>query len=260
MSAVREYKLINKGEVTMSNDERAVGAWNSVLKAALAIPGVRVNREAYLTRELSKYVPPDVVSKAIETTPAKAGVHTPTIERIAKASIRRYKVSVSALSFIAGVPGGPFLAGTIPADMAQFFWHVLVVLQKLTYLYGWPELIQGEDELDDETALLLTVFIGVMFGSETANQALKKIAEKLAKELVTQLPKKALTKYAVYRLAKEIAKWIGIKLTKDGFAKALGKAIPVAGGVISGTVTWISFATMSKRLHKHLADLPIAKA
>src|SRR5438105_3378285 len=154
--------------------------WNSVLRTALALPGVRIDRKAFLRRALSKHVTEEVLQSAIDTSPAKAGVSKDTIRGIATATIKWHRAGVSALSFVSGLPGGWWIAGTVPADLTQFFGHVLVILQKLAYLYDWPELF-GEDselELDDETLLILTVFVGVMLGAESAAKVLGDIAER----------------------------------------------------------------------------------
>jgi len=232
--------------------------WNRVLRTALAIPGARIDRKAFLRKELSKHVSPEMLECAIETTPAKAKIPKEVIHRIATSSIRWHRTGVSSVSFVAGIPGGWWIAGTVPADLAQFFWHVLILLQKLAYLYGWPDLTGDEEHLDDETLLILTVFIGVMFGAESAAKVLGDLAERAATEVLKRLPREALTKYGLYRLAREIAKWIGIKLTKDTFARYLSKVIPVVSGFISGTITWVSFSIMAKRLRKHLESLPLA--
>jgi hypothetical protein len=232
--------------------------WNSVLRTALALPGVKVDRKAFLRRALSKHVTEKVLQSAIDTSPAKAGVSKNTIRHIATASIKWHRAGVSALSFASGIPGGWWIAGTVPADLTQFFWHVLVILQKLAYLYGWPELFSEDSELDDETLLILTVFIGVMLGAESAAKILGDIAERAAAQVIKRLPREALTKWGLYRLAREVAKWIGIKLTKDSFAWYLSRIVPILAGIISGTVTWISFSLMTSRLAAHLESLPLA--
>ncbi len=232
--------------------------WNSVLRTALALPGVKVDRKAFLRRALSKHVTEKVLQSAIDTSPAKAGVSKNTIRHIATASIKWHRAGVSALSFASGIPGGWWIAGTVPADLTQFFWHVLVILQKLAYLYGWPELFSEDSELDDETLLILTVFVGVMLGAESAAKVLGDIAERAAAQVLKRLPRETLTKWGLYRLAREVAKRIGIKLTEDSFARYLSRIVPILGGIISGTVTWISFSLMTSRLAAHLESLPLA--
>jgi hypothetical protein len=232
--------------------------WNSVIRTALALPGVKVDRKAFLRSALSKHVTKKVLQSAIDTSPVKAGVSKNTIRRIATANIKWHRAGVSALSFASGLPGGWWIASTVPADLTQFFWHVLVVLQKLAYLHGWPELFSEDSELDDETLLIVTVFVGVMLGAESAAKVLGGIAERAAAQVFGRLPRETLTKWGLYRLAREVAKRIGIKLTEDSFTRYLSRIVPILGGIISGTVTWISFSLMTRRLAAHLESLPLA--
>ena len=232
--------------------------WNSVLRTALALPGVKVDRKAFLRRALSKHLTEKVLQCAIDTSPAKAGVNKKTIRRIATANIKWHRAGVSSVSFASGLPGGWWIAGTVPADLTQFFWHVLVILQKLAYLYGWPELFSEDSELDDETLLILTVFVGVMLGAESAAKVLGEIAERATAQVLKRLPRETLTKWGLYRLAREVAKRSGIKLTEDSFGRYLSRIVPILGGIISGTVTWISFSLMTSRLAAHLESLPLA--
>jgi hypothetical protein len=237
---------------------RPEDVWNSVLRTALALPGVKVDREAFLRRALSKHVTEKVLQSAIDTSPAKAGVNKKTIRRIATANIKWHRAGVSTLSFASGLPGGWWITGTVPADFTQFFWHVLVILQKLAYLYGWPELLSEDSELDDETLLILTVFVGVMLGAESAAKVLGDIAERAAAQVLKRLPREALGKWGLYRLAREVAKRIGIKVTDESFARYISRIVPIFGAIISGTVTWISFSLMTSRLAAHLESLPLA--
>jgi hypothetical protein len=46
-------------------------AWNSVLGAALKIPGVRINRAAFLRSTLSPHVSAEAVEAAVDKTPSK---------------------------------------------------------------------------------------------------------------------------------------------------------------------------------------------
>lgn len=233
--------------------------WNRILRATLSLPGARIDRKAYLKKELSKHFSEEVVAKAIATRPANAGIPKSAIQSIAISSIKWHRAGVSTTSFTVGLPGGWWMAGTIPVDMTQFFWHVVIILQKLAYLHGWPSFENEEDELDDETLLLFTIFVGVMFGAGAASKALGELAEKLVEQLLVRLPKQALTKYGVYRLAREVAKWIGIKLTKDTFSRSIAKVVPIISGFLSGGITWVSFSVMSHRLRKHLEKLRLAE-
>ena len=47
----------------------------------------------------------------------------------------------------------------------------------------------------------------------------------------------------------------GINMTKEGFAKGVGKVLPLVGAPISATITYYTFRPMARRLKKHLDEL-----
>ena len=216
------------------------------LKTAASLPTVHIHREQFLTRELKRVCTPEQLQSAIEHNPAYAGIPVETIHKIA---------AVSAISFVAGLPGGLAMVGTIPADLAQYFGHILRILQKLMYLYGWDEVFDGNNEMDDDTANLLALFIGVMFGVNGAATTSTKLSSSAAAKAGKSLANKPLTKYAVYNVVKQIAKVLGVRMNKEIFAKGVSKIIPVVGGVASGGLTYVTFKPCAKKLERYLATL-----
>lgn len=231
-----------------------VSTWNKVMGVALAMPGVKVDRDEFLRRELKSYCSPKQLDQAVFGRPTTV-VSKDIIDRIANACINNHTTKVTTTSAVAGMPGGFAMAATIPADMAQYYWHVFVLSQKLAYLYGFPDLRDEKGNLTDTASDMLTLFVGVMMGASAANQAIKGIAKELAKQVVKRLPQKALTKTIYYPIIKQIAKWIGVKLTKETFAKGVGKAIPILGGIISGGLTLATFRPSAKRLQHKLQEV-----
>lgn len=239
--------------------EEAIGNFQMVLSSAAQLPGVNIDREKYLEGALKKSFSPEVISMAIETSPAAAGISPEELGAIADASIRYEATKVTALSAISGIPGGLAMIGTVPADLAQYFAHVLRICQKLAYLYGWENLFTGtEEEIDDETKNLLILFMGVMFGANGATDAIAKISQSAAAAAAKRIPQKALTKGVVYPAVKKVAGYLGVKMTKDVFAKGVSKAIPVIGAVISGSITLATYTPMCLKLKDYLAKLEIA--
>ena len=231
-----------------------------ILSLAIELPGVRINRVNFLQKELSKYFGNDVAKQAIETTPAQAGISVKELEKIAKACINYETAKVTAISTAVGMPGGFTMAATVPADIAQFFAHIIRILQKLIYLYGWQEMFSDDENgFDDETNNQLILFIGVMFGVNAASTTITKIAKVAALNAEKRLLQKALTKGTIYPIVKRVATIIGFKMTRDIFAKSIGKIIPVFGGMMSGGITFFGFMPMAKRLQKYLIDLPMAR-
>ena len=155
-----------------------------------------------------------------------------------------------------GVPGGAAMATTIPADIVQYYGYTLRAIQKLLYLYGFPEIDTDEEGifLDSETINRIIICLGVMNGVAGANNAIKALAQALAKGVEKKLLSAALTKGTFYPILKSTLKWFGVKLTKEIFAKSVKNVIPVVGGVVGGGITFLSFKPCCLRLKAALTD------
>ena len=227
--------------------------------AALLLPGAKVNRAAFLRSQLKAHCGNDLVSKAIADRPATAGIPGDVIEDLANACIRSHVLKASAISFFAGIPGGWAMLATVPGDIAQFVWHAIVLSQKLAYLYGWQDLLK-EGEVDEQTGQILTLFCGLMMGSSLAADAIGFGAQRVALEVAKRLPQVALTKHAFYPMVKQVARWLGVSLTKQSFAKSISKLVPIVGGLLSGTVTAATMTPMAHRLKNRFGELYLAKS
>lgn len=225
-------------------------SWDKVMNAALSMPMVKVDRTAFLTKEFSMYDNADQLrdKRPIDLFDAEA------IERAARGIINSHLAKATVASTAAGIPGGLVMAATVPADIAQYYWHVLVVAQKLGYLYGWPDLLDEKEQITEGTRNVLTLFVGVMFGAQAANKLVGEIAKRVSLQAAKRLPQQALTKTVYYPVVKQVAQWIGVKMTKDTFGRGVGKAIPILGGVLSGAITAFSFKPMAEKLQKHLRE------
>ncbi|MDX3592221.1 hypothetical protein PV749_13965 [Streptomyces sp. ID03-2B] len=246
--------------VTGKVSENAESRFSALLVGAARLPGVRIDREAYLSTALARHCAEDELRRAIEETPAAAGIPLAVLDRVANESIRYETAKVSAVSAAAGIPGFIALPATVPADVAQYVAHMLRIAQKLAYLYSWPDLFSVDnDDLDDATKGVLTLFFGVMFGTQSANAAVGKVAGMMSEQVAKKLPQKALTQGVVYPIVKKVAGYLGVEMTKQTFAKSVSKAIPLVGAAVSGGLTFATFRPMSRRLKTHLSGLELAK-
>lgn len=232
--------------------------FNKLLQSSLKLPLVHIDRDEFLEKELSKYCDSKIVKIAVENNPAYAGISSKIIDHIAKSSINYETLKVSTISFAAGIPGGFTMAASIPADITQYYAHILRIIQKLAYIYGWQSLIEKDKTIDDETSQILTLFTGVMFGVKGATSVVTKISGSIAQKVGKTLSQKALTKGIIYPIVKKTATMIGVKMTKDIFAKSVSKVIPVVGGVVSGGITFASYKPMSVKFKKYLEKLDLA--
>ena len=113
----------SKDAIVKALDQDGNGQIDSVdiILLALKVPGVEIDRAKFLQKELFKNHPQDVIDRAIETTPAQAGIASEEVDKIADEVIKFERNAVSGISVALGMPGGVAMAATIPADIAQYY-------------------------------------------------------------------------------------------------------------------------------------------
>ncbi|UXD69356.1 hypothetical protein MUK51_19525 [Sphingobacterium faecium] len=230
--------------------------WEKTLASATNLPFVKVNRIDFLTREikaryngefdLEHQIPSDFLNNEV-------------LGKIAEGCIKYHLTIATTTSAATGIPGGIFMLGTIPADIVQTYAHALCLMQKLLYIYGFEDLNVKEGKVDDETLQILTIYMGVMLGANSAIKFSNNMLAKLSVESAKRIPRYALTKFGIYQVSKEISKWLGISLTKATFSRGISKFIPLIGAPISGGLTYITFKKMAYRLNGHLRDINMMK-
>ena len=228
------------------------------LAKVVRVPGVRINREEFLRQELRKlHMGDDAIARAIDSNPLLAGVALTQIDRLADEAISYETNKSAAISFVAGIPGGFAMLGTIPADLMQYYVHALRIMQKLAFLYGWSELIPDDRDTDDDTIGVLAVFFGVMLGVGGAAQSLTAFARVAAKTAYqNHATKRALMSITWYPVVKHSLRLIGINISKNSVAKGISKLVPVIGGFVSSGLTFMALQSQSTLLKEHLREIP----
>lgn len=226
----------------------------AIIEQVMKMPGVKVDRDSFLKTKFTKIATPEQMEDIIKDGPYKAGVKRKVIDNLAKSIIQKNTLSSTSVSFVAGLPGGFAMAATIPADVLQFFAVSLRLAQELAYLYGHDDL-GLEEHLDTEDARdQMLLFLGVMFGVSGSSSTIKFLSSGISKTVLKKLPQKALTRTLYYPIIKKVAGYIGIKLTKDTFAKGVSKVLPIIGGIVSGTITYATMRPMGKKLAAALSE------
>lgn len=227
-----------------------------VIIMGLRTPGIRISRSEFLRKEFMKKYEEEVIEKAIETTPAKAGITVEEINHIADEVIKFERNCVTGISAALGAPGGVSMVATLPADIIQYYGYMLRATQKLMYLYGFPEIDVEEKEqtFDSETLNILIICFGVMYGVAGANNAVKAMAKGLANGISKKIMSTALTKGTLYPIVKSIAKWFGVKMTKKMLTGMVQKSVPIIGAAVGGGITYVSFKPCCDKLKESLQD------
>lgn len=226
-----------------------------IIVLGLRIPAVHIDREEFLRKQFMKNYANDVIQDAVKFNPAHAGITVEEIDNIADQVIQYERNCVSGISLALGAPGGVAMVATLPTDIAQYYGYMLRAIQKLLYLYGFPEInVENGVNIDDETMNLITLCLGVMYGVEGSVASIKILSNALGKGVEKKLLQKALTKGTFYPIVKKISRWFSVCMTKQVFAGFFRKAIPVVGGVVGGGITYLSFKPCCDNLKKSLQD------
>lgn len=230
--------------------------WSSLLNGILGMPGAKINREEFLQKTFS-HLPAEKTLQCLNASPASV-IPQAEIEKAASSIINSHTAKVTAVSAISGIPGGLAMIATIPADLANYYYHVVMVGQKLGYLYGFPDMIDSKGKLTPDGEIMLTAFIGVMNKVEMATELIKKIASEMAKRLSEETARRiagnVLSKQIVSQAIETISTKLGAKITAKSTGRSLTKAIPLLSGAICGGITYATFKPQAKRLQKTLQN------
>ncbi len=236
--------------MTEQNQAGKEVALENIITSAVQIPGVKVSRDKFLAETFA--TEDVIIQDVLDFGPVEAKVSKEKLAAISNKLILKRTSQSSVASFAAGIPGGLAMAATIPADVLQFFGMSLRLAQELSYLYGAQDLWQDGQVDDEKVKNQLLLYCGVMFGVSGAVSGVRVLSTQIAKTTLKKLPQKALTKTFWYPIIKQIGKAIGVKVTKTTVAQGFSKAIPVIGGVISGSINFASMMPMANRLQKTL--------
>ena len=86
----------------------------------LRVPGIRIDREKFLQKELQTKCTQVMIDDAIAHNPLHAKIPLEVIDKIADEVIKYERNCVSGISAALGMPGGVAMVATIPADIAQY--------------------------------------------------------------------------------------------------------------------------------------------
>jgi hypothetical protein len=225
--------------------------WYYILNRVMELPGVKVDREKFLRDKFVDRCSREKLDKIVEEGTNKAGVTVELLDDVAAEVIKAHKLLAVGASAAAGLPGGFGLIATVPADMAQYYFHALQIAQKLAYIYGYPDLRKYER---DNFLLSMTLFIGMMNGVGIAAKGVQELLKVLAEGGEDKLSRMALSRGAVYPVVKQVARVLGVSLTRDVFAKSISKIIPGIGALASGGLTLVMFTYESERLREGLRE------
>ena len=127
-------------EIDLENDtSEEIGI--KIVKNALKLPKVKVNREEFLRKTLKGKVSQEQIENAVKNGTSEAGIPLEIIKELAQKCILAIRLKSTAISAGTGLPGGPVGATAgLATDVTQFYANLIIIIQKLVYLYGMKEI------------------------------------------------------------------------------------------------------------------------
>ena len=153
------------------------------------------------------------------------------IYNAANSLIRWQNTKAATTGFLTGLGGLLTLPVTIPANLGCVFYIQLRMIAAIAYMGGY-------NVKDDKVQTLAYVCLTGSAASDIIKQVVIKVGNKVAENMLKNMSRSVIT---------EINKKVGFRLfTKFGEKGVinLGKAIPVIGGLISGTLDAVATNTI----------------
>lgn len=225
------------------------------INSALNVKGVKVDREAFLRKELRGKVEPYIIEEAIINGTKEANIPLEIIENIADRCISSRTSLAVTESFLSGLPGGLVgLLGGSALDIIQFYANFLNLTQKLMYIYGFKDI----KELDSSQEDIMVVMLGAASGIEAANTYIKNLLSKSASKWLEKIAAEEAGKKGIKILAEKVLIMLGKKsasrISEKQLAKIFSKSVPIIGGSICSIITAVTFKPMAKKLKKALVE------
>ncbi|WP_223592380.1 EcsC family protein [Neobacillus bataviensis] len=156
-----------------------------------------------------------------------------SVEKAIDSLIRWQNAKGATSGFLTGLGGLITLPVAIPANIASVMYVQIRMIATIAHMKGY-------DLKDDQVKTFVFVCLTGQAASDILKQAGVRMGTALAKEAIKKIPGEVI---------KAINKAVGIRLiTKFGEKGIinLGKAVPLVGGIIGGTVDGIGTNTIGK--------------
>jgi len=233
------------------NDDSKESVWLDILGTVAKIPGVKVDRRTFLSEDFKMVCSDEELRNILENGVKSAGVSLLTLDTVSERVIKKHASLAIGASFLAGLPGGFAMLGTIPADAAQYYCNTLITAQKLAYVYGYPDL---DDGTENNFNVMITILVGVMMGCETANEFLKQLSKNIGQIAAREVVKSVLMKPIVIPVFRQVAMFLGKMIPTKMVLGGTAKLIPLVGGVVSGGLTAAMFIPGANKLKNKLRE------
>lgn len=218
----------------------------------LKIPHVLVNRQKFLSQTFDEFglKPTDFIINNGQK------ILRPEIrDKILGTVIKETAQDSSKIAFINGIPGGLTMIATLPADLLQYYIFVVILAQKIGYLFGLANLLDLNNNLTVDGKRRLILYVGSMSGLAVAGSAVRVLSVNKAEIIMGKITNESLTRAINGPLVRQILKHVGIDVSKKSVTDASSKIVPIIGGFVSGGLNYFSLKKIANKFVKELQIL-----
>lgn len=145
------------------------------------------------------------------------------LDRIARRTIRNFKLVAGSEGFLTALPGGVIGWALLPPDMAITLILCLMLINKIAAIYGF--------NLNDKNERLFAIYIlkVALAGNKNAINVDSMVKVVSRKGMVRYMPKEV-----VKKMIREVAKRVGVRIP----GKAVSRIIPFTSGAFGFVINW----------------------
>lgn len=156
--------------------ETQSSTWMRMLDVAFRLPGTQVKRDEFLMTAFAPFGTAEQSAALAYKRPID--VYTKKIVDIVAEDVIKKHTSDMTISSAVVESFLPLICSIIPMQMdtAKNFCRMVVVAQKLAYIYGLPNLLNENGEFKDDAKDIITLLMGAAYDVDGARDALQEVA------------------------------------------------------------------------------------
>lgn len=228
-------------------------AWDRFLDLALGANMAQINRVEWLTDALYPFLSITELEQ-LATEPPHSFLSVKVLNHIANQEIRRHTELLAMGSAGSSLTGCIATWVGIPTELAQYSVNLVLLIQKLAYLYGWND-FYSYGAVTAETKARITFMMGSMLGIREADALLRNACRSYQGQVsITPMPY-AGDRSPIDKVIAEISKRLLVLSAKGGVIAWIGRKAPLIGVTLGASTSYLLVKPSLVRLKVLLRDL-----
>lgn len=230
-------------------------AWDRLLDLTLRTDIARVNRVEWLTDTLYPFLSISELEQ-LATEPPHRFLSVKVLNHIANQEISRHTELLAMGSAGSSLTGCLSTWVGIPTELAHYSVNLVLLIQKLAYIYGWDDFLTF-GSVTTETRARITFLMGSMLGIREADELLRNACVLHGRQVsVTPMPYTGQRSPIDHILAK-ISQRLLLLSAKGGATAWIARKAPLIGATLGATSSYLLIKPSLVRLKVLLRDIMV---